>query len=170
LSMGLDHPNHCFAIADRAQAYMSKEEYPLAVDDWNKLYDDCPEGREDTLVDRDSTYSLMRKDELALKDSQAALGLNPDDPVVFKNRALLFMSLPRKDSALADLNRYIALRPDDPFGYNARSTILSSMGDPEGTSRDLSEARKLETTNHAHAYQKFPKAIFDGWIQWAAQR
>ena len=92
LSMGLDHRNYCFALADRAQAYLSKTAYSQSLDDWNKQYKDCPEGREDTLVDRGSTYSLMGKDELALADWQAALELDPNDPVVFKNRTLLLMA------------------------------------------------------------------------------
>ena len=157
------------ALADRAQAYLSETAYSQALDDWNKQYKDCPEGREDTLVDRGSTYSLMGKDELALADWQAALELDPNDPVVFKNRALLLMSVRKNDSALADLTRYIELRPDDPFGYNARATILSFMGDHEGARRDLNTARRLEMTNRANAYQKFPKAVFDGWTQWVTQ-
>ena len=169
LSMGLKHQNYCFALANRALSYESKRAYSLALDDWNKRYSDCPEHREDTLVDRGSVYSLMDKDELALLDWRAALELDPNDPAVFKNRALLFMSARRNDSALADLNRYIELRPDDPYGYSTRAIILISMGDREGFSRDLNAARKLEIPNRANPYQKLPKAVFDGWLQWELQ-
>jgi tetratricopeptide (TPR) repeat protein len=149
----LESANRCSALTERANAYRGLKMYTEAERDDTNVIASCDKiSREDGFVNRGTDKYLIGDHVAALADWEEALQLDPNDAVVFKNRAEMYMDDGRPDMALADYNRYLQIRPDDAYTYLVRAGLYERLGDSIRAQLDRETGQELARTNRAKSY------------------
>jgi tetratricopeptide (TPR) repeat protein len=155
----LESANRCSALTSRANAYRGLKMYAEAERDDTDVIASCDKvsreggvSREDGFVNRGTDKYLAGDHAGALADWEEALRLDPNDAVVFKNRAEMYMDDDRPELALADYNRYLQIRPDDAYSYSVRAGIYERLGDSSRAQVDRETGQELARTNRSKSY------------------
>jgi tetratricopeptide (TPR) repeat protein len=154
-SSDLEASGRCSTQFNRGNIYLMLKSYAEAEQDFDQVIisSSCDETeREDAFVNRANVRSLTGNRAGALADWQEALRLDPNDPVVFKNRGGEYIDDGRFQLALDDYNRYLSLRPDDDEAYIVRSTLYEDLGDPQRARSDRETAQELFRTHRSRSY------------------
>jgi len=109
-----EHPDFALAYADRGTVYaMTKRHRPAIADLQRALEMGYVHG---------SVHTTLATVHMELGDLQSALAhfsraqeLNPDNPLIYFNRAGAYAILGSKDLANADLQRCLSFHPDENF-------------------------------------------------------
>jgi tetratricopeptide (TPR) repeat protein len=93
---------------------------------------------------------LTREDSLnrVLKDLNAKIERNPDDPELYYRRATWYLSNQKPDRALQDIGRAVVLDPDNPEYLITRSDIFLLLGQPGECSNSLMKVLELDPGNN----------------------
>jgi tetratricopeptide (TPR) repeat protein len=83
----------------------------------------------------------------AVRDCQAALGLQPNFPEVHLGLANAFYVLGETHKAYEEANTAIRQLPDSPLGYSMRGKIAATMGQYTSAQRDYDTAVRLTPTS-----------------------
>ncbi len=85
---------------------------------------------ESTMVrnDRGACYGELRNYNAALKDFDAVLKTNPNDPVATGRRTQVLLLTERLKDALKSANRLLALLPSNADAWMTRAAIYNRMG------------------------------------------
>jgi len=124
------------AYNNRGNAYSSRGQYDLAMDDYNKSINLDPNYAR-PLNNRGVAHKRKGELDLAMKDFEAAINLDPTYADPFINRAEL-------TAALKDFDEAIRLQPDAKDIWNERCWARAISGDLEGALADCNEAVRRE--------------------------
>jgi tetratricopeptide (TPR) repeat protein len=145
--------NRCSTLINRANVYTELKQYTEAERDNTLVLTSCDKSwHEDALVNRGNEKALSGDHAGAFADWEKALSLDPNDPVLFKNRAETYIDEGRFDLALQDYNRYLELRPDDAYTYLVRASLYEQRGDLKRAQADRETAQELTRTNRSRSY------------------
>jgi tetratricopeptide (TPR) repeat protein len=145
--------NRCVSLVSRGDDYERLEKYEEAIADYTMAYNSCNGYNHVTaLVNRGVAHWRMFQNEAAFADWDAALKLDPNEAIVFKDRGGAFLDSGNLERALLDFNRYIELRPNDPYGWTTRSELYIKMTDPIRAASDLQHAQDLYREKRARLY------------------
>jgi len=89
--------------------------------------------------------------DLAIKDFDSALKINPEDEVALNNRGSTWFAKKDYDRALQDYSESLKINPENGQIYHNRSLILLEQGNYELSIRNSSEAIRLNPENY-YAY------------------
>lgn len=96
---------------------------------------------------RGFAFNQINKNELALKDLNKAIELNPEFyPKNFFNRAMLKVIFKKNDEALSDLNEYLK-RQEDPIAYFERGKVYLNIQRKEDACKDFEMCLNLGFNN-----------------------
>ncbi|HWE37504.1 MAG TPA: tetratricopeptide repeat protein [Isosphaeraceae bacterium] len=82
-------------------------------------------------LDRSAAFDAVKRYDRALQDVDAALKLDPNDPIAHYDRGVYRLGLRDYDRALVDFDRAIQLDPDYAPSHGARALILAAAPDPK---------------------------------------
>lgn len=113
------------------------------------------------LLNRGVAYKNTGNLEMAIVDYTAAIGLAPEDALLYSNRANANRELGNTSEAMDDINRSIELNPDNPSAFYVRGLLFETDGDTENARRDFLRAAELAPDNsefreRANAYAPAP--------------
>ncbi|MBI1213194.1 MAG: hypothetical protein GC190_17150 [Alphaproteobacteria bacterium] len=153
------------AFANRGTAYLNKQNYVLAIDD----YDSAEEFRTDDvnlLQGRCLARAVLKRDlDEALSDCNKALKLQPDDSRILGYRALVYLRLDLNDSAIVDYTAALEAEPKNAIYLYGRGQAKLRDDDEDGGKADIKAARAI----NAKIAEDFAKLERDdsGW-SWSA--
>ena len=79
----------------------------------------------------------------AIEDYTQAIGLNPNKPEAYANRANVYNEQKNYQQAIADYVQAIRLNPEYARAYYSRGLVRVNMGDIKGAISDLDTAAQL---------------------------
>ncbi len=134
----------------RAFVNEKKENYNLAIKDYNKVIELTPD-YPDIYFDRGIAKTQLKQYEDALTDYDEAIRLKPDDAISYFNRGFAKDQLGRYEEAIADYDKGIRLKSDDAISYFNRGFAKDQLGRYEEAIIDYDNAIRLDP-NYASAY------------------
>jgi len=99
------------------------------------------------LINRGVSYKLMGKPALAIADYTQALKLDPNDAVLYANRANALRDMKDLDRALLDANKAIKLDSKRAASFFVRGMIYETAGYPDGARNEYMEAVRRDPAN-----------------------
>ena len=95
-------------------------------------------------IDRAAVHIALGNFDLALKDFDTALEIEPDHPSVFNNRGSFYFNKKQDyESALSDFNQAVRIAPDNGNYYMNRSRCYLLLGDKTHALEEARKAREL---------------------------
>lgn len=152
-----DAVSRCATLVNRGNVYWLLKSYAEAEEDDTTVINSC-EGpdRENAFVNRGIVRASKGDRAAAFGDWEEALRLDPNDPVVFKDRAESYIDEGRLQLALEDYTRYLQLRPDDAYTYLVRSSLYERLGESMLAQSDRETAQEMIRTNRGRSYGPMP--------------
>ena len=138
------------AYNNRGDAYTSKGEYELAIQDYDESIKLNPNYAK-PFNNRGVAYQKKGDYDLALKDFDAAINIDPNYADAFANRAEIYQKKGDYPSALRDFDEAIRLQPALGVVWNERCWTRAIIGELPTALTDCNEAIRLEP-NLAAAY------------------
>ena len=131
------------ALANRGTAYLNKQYYVLAIDD----YDRSEKYRADDaniLQGRCLARAVLKRDlDDALADCNRALELQPSDPQVLGYRGFVYLRLELNESAVTDYTAALEIEPKNALHLYGRGEAKLRGGDLQGSAADFEAARAI---------------------------
>ena len=93
---------------------------------------------------RGQAYLVKRDQAAALADFDAAIRINPGNPVLFAQRGLTRQERGDVDGAIADYTDVLRLNPNDAGAYRRRGELWRAKGDEPRAAADFEAARKVK--------------------------
>jgi tetratricopeptide (TPR) repeat protein len=97
------------------------------------------------LVDRGVCHEKSGRDDLALRDYSAHLGLDPRSHYGLELRASLHFRARQYDRALADFAEALVVNPSSPTALYGRGMAKRMIGDARGGDEDIETARAMRS-------------------------
>lgn len=116
------------------QMYNSGNHYTASWESMFNLY-----------IERSFLNSTMGHCSAALKDSESAYRIHPNDPYVFKNKGLAYYCLEEYSKAIDEYNVALEIKPDFAAAYNNRGLVYQKMGNLAQAVRDFQTALLLDS-------------------------
>ena len=157
------NPQSADEYYDRAFEYHQKQEYDLALADYNQVIELDP-SNEKALINRGLIYQSQGKDEDAIADYNKAIQINPNNFATYRNRGVLYFEQSQYELAKADWDKAIAINPKDALAYYNRGLLYLKLSDSSSAKTDLEKAEELAVVQEntdlaekaADALQKLP--------------
>jgi formylglycine-generating enzyme required for sulfatase activity/Tfp pilus assembly protein PilF len=130
------------AYNNRGNAYTSKGEYELAIQDYDESIKLNPNYAK-PLNNRGVAYQKRGDYDLALKDFDAAIDIDPNYADAFANRAEIYQKKSDYPSALKDFDAAIKLQPTLGVVWNERCWTHAIIGELQAALTDCNEAIRL---------------------------
>lgn len=130
---------HCY----RAYAYGSREEYDLAIKDYNKAI----ELKSDFAYayrNRGVTHEINDRIDLAIGDYSTVIELNPDSSFAYSDRARAYRKKDELDLAIEDYSNAVNLSPYNVNNYYHLVIIRLQQRDWKNAKADLTNAQNRE--------------------------
>jgi tetratricopeptide (TPR) repeat protein len=132
------------AFANRGTAYLNKQFYVLAIDD----YDQADRLRPDdanVLQGRCLARAVVNRDlDDALADCNRALELDSDDAQILGYRGFVYLRLGLNESAISDYTAALEAHPKSALHLYGRGEAKLRMGDAEGAEADIAAAKAID--------------------------
>jgi tetratricopeptide (TPR) repeat protein len=135
----------------RGNAYTGKGAYALAMADYSRsidlntnisdVGDELDVGT--TLANRCQARALAGDFKKALEDCEAAIKLEPNEPVPLSSRGFVYLKMGRNDEALADYDASVRLGPKRPLALYGRAIAKLRKGDAESSKVDVDAAKAI---------------------------
>jgi tetratricopeptide (TPR) repeat protein len=131
------------AFANRGTAYLNKQNYVLAIDDYDRAEKFRPDDA-NVLQGRCLARAVLKRDlEQALADCNRALEQQPNDARILGNRGLVYLRLNLNETAIADYSAALAIEPKSAEYLYGRGQAKLRGGDIEGSSEDFAAAHAI---------------------------
>ena len=164
-SSSLPEPDQGVAYANRGSAHLNKEEYVLAVNDYDQAIKLRP-GDANVLQGRCLARAVLKRDlDLALADCNEALQLQPNDARVLGYRALVYLRLGLNETAIVDYSAALEVKAQSAEYLYGRGQAKLRSGDAEGGAADIAAAKAI-TPKIAENFARLERD--DGTWTWAA--
>jgi tetratricopeptide (TPR) repeat protein len=111
---------------NRADGYLAKKNYDLAIADENKAISLDP-GNANALNNRCLAYVGKKQSEKAITDCSQAIKLNPGFAHYYRNRAAAYLQKGRRQEALADIRAALNYDPKDKVAMDMLVTFAAKM-------------------------------------------
>ena len=134
-----------FAFNNRGVAYNNKDQYDLAIQDYDQAIKLDP-NLASAFSNRGVTYKNEGQYDRALQDYEQALKLRPNDPGALNGRCFVRAIADQLDQALEDCNEALRLRPDDAHTLDSRGLVYLKSAMPDKAVADFDAALRLEAT------------------------
>jgi tetratricopeptide (TPR) repeat protein len=131
----------CLAAQPRVTQQQSIEACTSLIE---TTYRDDPVRLAGAYYDRSNTYRWMKRDDLALKDLDAAVKLQPNEKVLIMARALLLGDMGRTEDAIRDLGAAMRAGYDAANILNRRGFLYVKLGRLDEAMADFTELMKVE--------------------------
>ena len=131
------------AYNNRGNAYTSKGEYELAIQDYDESIKLNPNYAK-AFNNRGVAYQKKGEYDRAIKDFDAAININPDYASAFANRAETYEKKGDYGRALKDFDEAIRLQPTLEGVWNERCWARAIIGELQAALADCNEAIRLE--------------------------
>ncbi len=118
----------------------------------------------EALMWRANCYMWLSEYDIALRDYDRALALNPEDASGYYNRAFLHSHLNNHQQALDDYTHVIAIKPDYAEAYFGRGNSYGALGEYQQAIDDYTQAIAIEP-DYALAYANRGTAYKQLWLQ-----
>ncbi len=105
-------------------------------------------------LNRALAYETREKHDLAIKDYDEVIRLDPDNVGVYNNRGAEKSTLGRFREAINDYDELIRLMPDFDIAYNNRGAAKAALGQSEEAISDYDEAIRLNPDNENAYYNR----------------
>ena len=92
---------------------------------------------------RGFTYMNQGQDDLATKDFDEAVRLNPNHGEIFHNRGCLYLQKGQNDLAIQDFNKVLRLNPNTAMTFGVRGLAFAKKGEFDLAIQDFDEAIRL---------------------------
>ena len=146
-------PNQIIDAADvyryRAYAFLLKEQYELAIADWDKAIALKPDAW--SYESRGLTHHNKGDYALAIADYGRAISLNSKYAAAYYDRGLLHLAKDNYESAISDFTKAIQLEPKRDDLYYARGSAYRGKSDYNAAIADYTKTLELNPT-YACAY------------------
>jgi tetratricopeptide (TPR) repeat protein len=148
LLLALCSATHAFADADLAACRGASErgDFDAAIEGCTEALDGKLSG--DLLVKaldlRASAYLDKKQYELAIKDYDQVIRLDPTYPLPYLNRGMAHRAMGNIDAAIQDYNTAIKITPGIALAYNNRGNAYRDKGEYDLAIKDFDLAIKLE--------------------------
>jgi tetratricopeptide (TPR) repeat protein len=130
------------ALANRGNAYLDKQVFGLALDDFEHAVELLPDDA-NTLRGRCRTRAVLKRDlDGALADCNRALELQPDARTL-GYRAFVYLRLELFETAIADYSAALDAAPKTAEYLYGRGQARFRSGDAEGGKTDIAAARAI---------------------------
>ena len=131
------------ALANRGTAYLNKQYYVPAIDDYDRAEEFRPDDV-NVLQGRCLARAVINRDlDEALADCNKALELQPSDARILGYRGLVYLRLDLHDSATADYSAALELEPKNAEYLYGRGQAKLRSGDVEGGNADMEAAHAI---------------------------
>ena len=94
-------------------------------------------------LNRGVAYYQSGQYELAIRDYDKVIELNPNDDVAYNNRVVAYSALGQYERAIQDYNKVIELNPDYAEAYNNRGLAYELLGNMTSANADFAKAQQL---------------------------
>ena len=131
------------AYNNRGNAYTSKGDYELAIQDYDESIKINPNYAK-PFNNRGVAYQKKGNYDLALKDFDAAIDIDQNYADAFANRAELYQKKGDYPNALKDFDKAIQLKPTLGVVWNERCWTRAIIGELQPALTDCNEAIRLE--------------------------
>lgn len=148
LQLDSDSPN---LLNSRGNAYTGKGDYAHAIADYSrsiafntnasKVGDVLHVGT--TLANRCEARALAGDFKKALHDCDAAIKLEPNEPVPLSSRGFVYLLMGKNDEALADYDASVRLGPERPSALYGRGMVKLRKGETEDGKADIEAAKVI---------------------------
>lgn len=102
----------------------------------------------------------QRRYDLAVRELQKGLAIDPDDPSYHRLLALCFSQQNKKTDAIAEIDRAIALDPNHSGGHYIKAGILRDQGNMKAARNAIAEALRLDP-NDTDSYARLAAIQYD---------
>lgn len=122
-------PGNAIAYEERAQLYITQQQYEQAIKDFDKTLELTPDTEEDKQLkafaynNRGFARFRAGQTEEAIEDINHSLQLFPGNSYAYKNRALVYLSLNRKSPACSDLAKAQELGYKETYGQEVEELL-----------------------------------------------
>jgi tetratricopeptide (TPR) repeat protein len=131
------------AFANRGTAFLNKQNYVLAIDDYDHAEKFRPEDV-NVLQGRCLARAVLKRDlDHALADCNRALELQPGDARILGYRALVYLRLELNETAITDYAAALEIEPKSAEYLYGRGQAKLRNGDVEGGNEDFAAARAI---------------------------
>ena len=156
-------------LLSRGRAYAAKEQYDLAITDFDRLTALVPSSADAHLG---RGYAFLRKErpDQSVADFTAAIKLNPKLATAYFDRGAAYLDVGRNDLVIADEDQALALDPNQAGAYVVRGLAYSRKGRSSDAIADYSKAIALKPgVPNAYSYRasaylrqnRFEEAVAD---------
>jgi len=143
INSGLDPQVKAIAYNNRGNAYTTKGEYELAIQDYDESIKLNPNYVK-PFNNRGVAYQKKNEYDRAIRDFDAAIKIDPNYADAFANRAETYQKKGDYPSALKDFDVAIQLQPALGVLWNERCWTHAVVGDLQAATTDCNEAIRLE--------------------------
>ncbi|MEQ8221525.1 MAG: tetratricopeptide repeat protein, partial [Candidatus Eremiobacterota bacterium] len=145
-----NYPDIVIAWNNRGIAYMEKNEYDRAIDDFDhSIKLDASYG--EAYYNLGNTYYKKQEYDKALRNFNYALKLNNSHVKAYINRGTLYYNTGNYDLALSDINRALTLDPYSYIAYTARGNVYFEKKEYKKSLADYNQSLKI-APNFAETY------------------
>jgi tetratricopeptide (TPR) repeat protein len=92
---------------------------------------------------KSANFRLLEKYDDALNVINVAIELEPNDPILYSDKALILARSRKYLEAIAIYSDLIRIKPDDAYIYNNRGTTKSDLGEKQEAIRDYDRAIEI---------------------------
>jgi tetratricopeptide (TPR) repeat protein len=140
---GLSNDKRAVVFNDRGVAQMRRQQYKLAIEDFNRAVQLSPEYAP-VYNNRGNALLALGVPREAIKDFDRAIVLGPSYSAAYANRASAHLRLNALDRAHADYSRAIELSPQSVSALNGRGLVHMAADRPHAAIRDFTRAVSVD--------------------------
>ena len=164
-----NYPEVWLAWNNRGIAYLEKNDYDRAIDDFNHSIKLDP-GNGETYYNLGNAYYKKQEYDKSLKNFNLALRLNNSHIKAYINRGNLYYKTGNYELALSDFNKALTLAPYSYIAYTARGNVYFDKKEYKKSLSDYNQSLKIapdfaETYNNRGmlygVIKEYDKAIED---------
>jgi tetratricopeptide (TPR) repeat protein len=152
LDRAIEQSDYWLYREERADVLFGLERYQESLEEFNTVLADWPQ-LSGALDGRAQVHLKLGDTQSAFADWDAALALDPYEPVTLLQRVYALRDLERYDEALAFLNKAMVRGADNPFIRDARGRLfLYELDQPSEALADLKHTTELQPNSKRNWY------------------
>jgi tetratricopeptide (TPR) repeat protein len=136
-------PTNASEYFERGRAYFLRQEWDKAIVDFGEAMKRDPKYRGLALANRALAYVWTDEFEAAQKDLDAALALEPKEPVIYRARGFMAQKKTAYKEAIEAYGKSLELEPNNDFAFGRRAESYAALNETDLALADAAAALKL---------------------------